>query len=527
MLKGLRALRPWALLRSAKHYGATRPLHTLARRWPRLYLVVAALLAGLGYLYLALFPALSVLLLLDLPDTLTTATGPAEWAMAGAELGVAALAGLIIYHLARIRLSPPGSHLVQADDAPALFQVIEELRVSYRSPAIHRVCLTSRLGIETVRTPHGGFPLKYTNTLLIGLPVMQSLSPAQFKIALAGKIAQLSFTHNWLTGRIHYLRQVWTQYCAVSMAGRTPGHLALRAFFSWYAPLFSFVSIPTVRMDECEADNYCLDLFNDQDVLETIFAMEIHKRFLEERFWPAIHNMQQGEKFSYTPYAGMEKAFCQGMRDADAQRWLSDAYAEHPYTKRTLPPLRERMDAMGHSKYWVPPANRKNAARHFFTGTSLSDAMERMDREWLKKPVAPQKIHHESSQLEQDRQRLKLLHQKARHTPLNSRETLEYAILAAKCLERRGARALHKMLLAKNSRDAKLNFVVGRFLLSCKDPDGLRALKTAMELDKRCAEPGSRLIAQFQAEMKRTNEARNRDAMAIPNRSEKKLATGL
>lgn len=528
MLKGLRVLRPWTLLRSAKHYGAMRPLHNLARRWLRPYLVTVALLAGLGYLYFAFFPALSILLLLSIPDTLIAAIGPVGWAMAGAELGVAALAGLITYQLARVRLPPPGGYLIRAGDAPALFQDIEELRASYRSPAIHRICLTSRFVIETVRTPNGGFPLKYTNTLLIGLPVMQSLSPAQFKIALAGKIAQLSLKHNRLTGRIHYLRQVWAQYRAVSTVGRILGHLALRAFFSWYAPLFSFISLPAVRMDECEADTYCLDLFNDQDVLETIFAMEIYKRFLEERFWPAIHNMlhRQGDRSSCAPYSKMEKAFRQGIRNADAQRWLSSAYAEHPYTKKTLPSLRERMEAMGHSRHWVPRANSKNAARHFLADASLNVLVAQMDREWLKKPVTPPKIQHRSDHLEQDRQRLKLLHQKARHTPLNDRETLEYAMLAAKCLDRRSASALHKMLLAKNSRDAKLNFVVGRFLLSRKDPDGLRALKTAMELDMRCAAPVNRLIMQFQAEMKRTHEAGNRNANAASNRPEK-LATGL
>lgn len=528
MWKGLGALRQWALPRSDKRYGVTRPLHDLARRWPRPYLVAVALLAGLGYLYLALFPALSILLLLDFPDTLTTATGPAEWGLAGAELGFSALAGLITYHLACIRLSLPGSRLIQAGEAPALFQIIEELRESYRSPAIHRVCLTSRFAIETVRTPSGGFPLKYTNTLLIGLPVMQSLSPTQFKIILAGKIAQLSLTHNRLTGRIYYLRQVWIQYRAASMAKRTSGHLALRAFFSWYAPLFSFISLPAVRMDECEADTYCLNLFNDQDVLETIFAMEIHKRFLEERFWPAIHNIQrQGGKFSCAPYAIMEKAFCQGIRNTDAQRWLSDAYAEQPYTNKTSPSLQERMEAMGHSRYWAPQANKKNAARHFFTDASLSTLTAQMDREWLQKSAAPQQIRHAGSQLAQDKQRLSLLHQKMRRVPLNDREVLDYAMLAAKCLDRHSARALHKTLLAKNSRDAKLNFVVGRFLLSCNDPDGLHALKTAMELDKRCTDPARRLIAQFQAETKRANETRDHEARPVVNRSEKKLATGL
>lgn len=500
MLKGFRVLRPWALLNSAKRYGAAHPLHSLARRWPYPYLAFVALLAGLGYLFFAFFPALSALLLLGFPDALSSATSPVEWLMAGTELGLAALAGLITYHLARIRLSPPGSHLIQAGDAPSLFQVIEELRASYRSPAIHRVCLTNRFGIEMVCTPNGGFPLQYTNTLLIGLPILLSLSPPQFKIALAGKIAQLSLTHNWLTGRLHYLRQVWVQYRMASMAARTPGHLILRAFFFWYTPLFSFVSIPAVRMDECEADNYCLDLFNDQDILEMIFAMEIHKRFLEERFWPAIHKMQrQGDRSSHTPYAKMERVFCQGIRDADAQCWLSDAYTEHPYTKRTSPPLQERMEAMGHSRYWAPPASQENAARQFLTATSLSAAMARMDREWTTRSFAPQQTHQGSGQLEQDKRQLKLLHQKARHTPLNNREMLEYAMLAAKCLDQRSASLLHKTLLAKNSHDAKLNFVVGRFLLSCKDPDGLRALQTAMNLDKRCAEPASRLIAQFQA----------------------------
>jgi len=472
--------------------GKTR-LQGFAHHWPRLYLALVVCVACLGFVYLAAFPALTVLLLLDLPGLLTTAGSPAEWALAAGEALAAAAAVLVSYQLARIRFPLPGRHPVEAAEAPALFQLIEELRRVYGSPAIHRVCLKSDFVLELVRTPTSGFPLRYTNTLLIGLPVLLSLSPQQFKTALARKIGQLSLTQNPLTGRIYHLRQVWKQYRKIALADSAAAYWVLDAFFSWYSPLFSYLSFYAARRDELEGDSYSLDICSDVDVLESMFAMETWKRFVQERFWPAVYS---SDKCPRAPFADMETAIRRGMRKSDAERWLSAACAEHPGDTDTLPPLRERMEAIGHAQYWLPAASGQSAASAYL-GPSAPRFVESLNREWLRKSLPFWKQSPKNADPDRTDQRLSVLREHIRRASLSDREALEYALIAERQLDPQSAAALHKELLAINRNNPQLNFVVGRFLLARWDPAGVTALRTAMELDKSCVLPARRVIEDF------------------------------
>ena len=151
-------------------------------------------------------------------------------------LAIAGLAGWTSIAISRLRPElPPGKPLLP-NDFPTLINRIYELRTTYNSPDIEHIRLTTRFDIDLDRTPASGFPLRFTNTLLIGLPVMSCMSPLHLKLLLARQIGHLALSRKQSNHRIIHLRHVWQQYarlytlgtgawrqccCACSSAGST------------------------------------------------------------------------------------------------------------------------------------------------------------------------------------------------------------------------------------------------------------------------------------------------------------------
>jgi len=191
-------------------------MDSLAYSAPALYYLLISILAAIGFSYLALFPIITLLALTFIGYTAWQSPvfewGSAEWIYSMSLLAIAGLAGWTSIAISRLRPElPPGKPLLSGD-FPTLLNRINELRTTYNSPDIEHIQLTTRFDIELVRTPASGFPLRFTNTLLIGLPVMSCMSPLHLKLLLARHIGHLALSRKQSNHRIIYLRHVWQQY---------------------------------------------------------------------------------------------------------------------------------------------------------------------------------------------------------------------------------------------------------------------------------------------------------------------------
>jgi hypothetical protein len=494
-LKGIRSVWSRVVARDPEQPRADW-LAALAQRSPRLYLALVIFLAALGYAYLAFFPLAALFLVLDLWAAMGAASAKSLVAIA-TEAALAALAGLITYQLLRTRLDLPGHNPVQPGEAPSIFRLVEELSGAYRGPTIQRICLTDCFEVEAVRTPRSAFPLLHKHTLLIGIPLLLSLSPRHVEVMLARALGRLSGRQSRLTSHLHGLQNTWYQLGAEHEVQPELGRLVLRGFFSWFAPLYAKAVVHVSHMDELEADGYALERYGDRDVLEALFAAAIVQWYLRKRFWPEIYAMSRDYREPpVMPYAEMDRAVREKLTREDAQRALNAAVEEQTDTKGAQLSLRARMEALGCDRAWLPPLGEAGAARDLL-GAALAHPMEQINRKWLVE-VLPgwTKRYHESRE---DKERFRALHEKLRSGPLVIQDALTYARLAETYLDRDKAVAAHKSLLRMNTHDAKLNFVVGRFLIARKDPAGAAALMDAMVQDEQYAVPARRLLAKFRA----------------------------
>lgn len=321
----------------------------LAEISPRGYLLAATALAVAGYAWLLMFPWL-VLAGVSGAYQAVIAQPTIAWSRLLLWTVVAAGAALVTFRMARFSPALPAGLELDRKKAPALFVLVNELSQEYRGPWIDRVIISGEFELDIVKTPYSALPLWSTNTLVIGLPLLQSLSPAQFRCALARRLGQSSKRINRMVNWLNQLRRIWPLY-TLDAATAGPGFQAVSWFFRLFAPLYARVSLPAARLDELAADSYAMQICSDEEVLDTITTETVCRLFVEEKYWPTYRKLTaRMREVLPKPHAGMATVLRNGLQGGKCEEWLMKAVNREPRPDDAVPSLRQRVDNIGHHK---------------------------------------------------------------------------------------------------------------------------------------------------------------------------------
>jgi hypothetical protein len=326
-------------------------VESLAAAYPRGYLLAATGCALAGYAWLLLFPWLVLAGVSGSYDALTGQPAVA-WNDLLSWSAVAAGSALVTYRMARFRPALPAGIVLDRKKAAALFELVDELRRHYRRPWIDRLVITGAFELELVKTPRWALPVWSINTLVIGLPLMQSLSAAQFRCALARRLGQFSKRHNLLGNWLYQLRRVWPQYAIATEAETAgPGYQPVGWFFSVFAPFYDLVSLPAARLDELAGDSYAMEVCSDEEVLVAITVETVCRLYLEETYWPTYRKITALVRDAMPkPHSGMAPVLRTGLRGDRGQEWLMKAMGREPCRDDPMPSLAKRVENIGHKK---------------------------------------------------------------------------------------------------------------------------------------------------------------------------------
>ena len=451
---------------------------------PPLYDGFMHMLVISGYGFLLLFPVLAVFSLAFL-GFIIWQNSPLNWQLqdgllAAALLLTSVLAALQSFFIIKIRAEQPAGRPLNRKDFPVLRARIDELCTTYNSPALHHVKLTTRFGIEIVRTPVNGFPSRFTNTLLIGLPVMSCMSPLHLKLLLAREIGHLALTRRSYQRRIPYLVSIWQQYASLYAEDWNPRTILLRLFFTPFAALFTNTAYPAIRKEAFIKDDCMLDITTAGNAAEVIAVYAIKRRFLDEEFWPVLNNKAFVEaKPPYMPYSSMDKLISVALNQARAQVYYEAEIGQVAQLDSELPNLRERLLAAGYEDFVMPERKTENAANHFL-GEAFNDIQKQLDNVWYLKNKTTWALRYKRGI--EEKKRLKILRDQAAQALLSNKEAREYLLLIEKYVAADKAQPLFMEILKTNSLDAYVCYEVGRLLLEADDQNGVDALHMAMDL---------------------------------------------
>lgn len=412
-------------------------------------------------------------------------------------------------------LQPPEGQEITRAEAPVLFAVLDELQGWARSAPFHRVLLIAECNAAVVQVPRLGVLGWPRNYLLLGLPLMESLSPEELRAVLAHEFAHLSASHGSTGQWLYRLRRSWERIFEKMSGPQLKGELSLRRvsgwFVAWFWPYFNAHAFVLSRANEYEADHVGGVLTTPGDMASALVRNQLVNRLLGEQFWPDLWLRANSEP---VPPDGVFLQLAEKVRsrpaDADAARWLAQSFAAVTTNADTHPSLTDRLRSLhllpanGASPSWpTPPA--RSAAEAFF-GPGLPAARQAVEAFWKKTAAKNwRERHHKAASLND---RLSLLEQSVSGKRTDVDGLWDKAAMLVDLEGDEKAEPWLREILNHKPDHAGANYYLGRRLLSLDDPQGEAHLERAMRASQNLVAPGSGLLHSYYRRTGQTNRLR-------------------
>lgn len=464
------------------------------------------LLACVGYLYIFFIVTLLVGTV-GLTGYLVTHSGSLAVLVAkvGLKFGLPLLALLAITARALwVRLEPPDGIRVTPKDCPELFALLTRIRRQLKAPRTQVVLLNPEFNAGIVQIPRLGLLGWQKNYLLLGLPLMQALSPEQFTAVLGHEYGHLSGAHGKLGGWIYRIRMTWFQLMHALDQQDHWGRFVFRNFFDWYAPFFSAYSFVLARSNEYEADRCATELTGVPATAQALVNTDLGGAFLSDEFWPQTY--RQADTLPEPP-AGVYQAMSNALREPPAgnqNKWLAMALNVKTGLDDTHPSLSDRLAALGaHPE--LPPSTTTNAAEHFL-GEALARFQQIFDDAWRRdiKTTWEERYQYVQS----SREKLEDFKTRYDDGTLNAEQSWEYGQLLHDLEGGNSALPVYRKVFELDPTHSPARFLTGQLMLHNGDEGGIALIEETMERSLDFIMPGSQIVFEFLCEHGREQEAR-------------------
>jgi Zn-dependent protease with chaperone function len=457
------------------------------RKKPNYQMRVAAVAAvGYGYIgiiCLSLFSSLwMVRWLIEVTQHQTIAIDPRQlWT----------LFGLMAIATFWVQPAPLSDLEIYPADFPELFSLIDELSDRLKAPKIHHIVINYDHNAAIYQTPHLGWQEWHRNYLVLGLPLLQSLSPEQFKATLAHELGHLANNDSSFTSYIYRVRRMWEQLTVDNNL------FIFQWFFRWYEPLIKAYSFVSVRDREYAADELAKRMTSSEIAASDLIQTYIYQHYLQEVFG---RELDQQARLAETPpidvVTQMLAALRQPLDPQTTQIWLGLLLGQATDTDDTHPCLSDRLAAVGCSspKSWTYQPLRHTAAEHFF-GDRLSDLAAELDLRWYESRKTAWLRQHQQAQYQ--REYLDTLNLQATQAPLTLSEATIQADLTTELDGELVALQLWQEILARSPNHPQANYQVGKALIDRGHFSGCVYLEQAIALDSDLVIPSCEQLHRF------------------------------
>ena len=508
-----------------------------SRAAPAFYKVKVALLAllGVGVLLLVLsFASLGILLLAGVAAL-------AVFSGAKAVLLLVKLGKFLILLAAPLwmllkssvsalltRFPVPVGREIARPDAPRLFAALDEMCDRMKGPPFHHVLITDDMNAAVVQRPLlglFGFPRNY---LLLGLPLLESLSPGEALAVVAHEYGHLSGAHARFGAFIYRLRHTWSAIQGIASQWEGIGGRLLRRVIGSYAPFFNAYTFVLARANEYEADAASAELVSPATAASALKRVNVagaqYQKFLEEVF--------VGVRDSPAPPPDVAERWSQNAvvmpPEAFATRWLAESLNRARSAFDTHPVLRARLEALPGQAACVeslPAPLAEPSAATAWLGSEAGRLRAALQAEWRER--VGERWRHRHEELLSQRKRLAEL--RALGAPSIDETVERLRLQVALEPDRDHLPEIVAFNAAVPDRATTL-FLEGDLRLRKDDDSGVGLLARAMDLDADAIKPlceraYSYLVRRGQTERAQPFQERWRERHAWERRREAEFKT--
>ncbi len=408
-----------------------------------------------------------------------------------------------------IKISPPEGIELDRSQVPELFQEIDKISCDLKSIRIEKVLIDDETNAQASQIPRFGLIGPAKNYLIIGLPLLLSLSPDEFRSVLAHEFGHFSGQHGKFGSWVYRINETWDNL-RFNLGSRKLAHAIFGVFFDWFQPRFSAATFVLRRENEHEADSVACQIAGKRAAATALVRIRIVGPLIDQKFWVPYYARVKSEPTP--PEEGLNDlvSFSSGGISPDFSRPLIEkALARKTDYSDTHPCLRERLAEMGYRSddeieslilEVSRPLSETAAVR--FTSRQLDALLKRVNRNLITRISGKWKRNH---QYYQDLTvELNELDRRLDTMPLSQKESLRRAVLISELRSDTESIPHLKSHLQKFPDDVECMFLYGQSLLDSEDPEGVGYLRKAMKLDPRYSVRAIDAIGTF--ESKRQNE---------------------
>jgi Zn-dependent protease with chaperone function len=475
-------------------------LEIYAKRNPNIYKIKVGLLAILGYGYI--FAILAILIGISACLIwLIIKSGH----ISGGIIKLIVLAVIPIFIIINslwevlwLRFPTPQGLELKRQEVPNLFKVVEELADQLKCPQFYRILVNSELNASVQQLPINLLGQK-RNYLIIGLPLLQSLSAQQFCAVLAHELGHISGNHSIFAGWIYRMRYTWgCIYDRLEQLKANSTNFIFNQFFNWYIPFFNAYSFVLARANEYEADRCAVQLIGDRHIAAALVNIEVKANFLDSYFWQQINQLADEQPDPPNNIFTLLGSTIKNSLELEQEKlYLKQALGNETNYSDTHPCLSDRLTALGINSEeafsLLQPV--ELSAAEYYLDQSLIELTTQLNQDW--QTIVTFKWRERYSYVQQSLQELQALNNKAKIQVLTIEEAWSMAQLTVEFIGIEVATPLLHNVLKKQVDHVPANYLLGRILIAQENSLGIKYLEKAMEKDPETIIPGCQYIYKF------------------------------
>jgi hypothetical protein len=476
---------------------------------PRIYALQVALVAALGYGFIALTIALILVAAFFCLDSLIFQDRIYRSAVLGLLAGCATL--VAIARALFVRIEPPSGRAITREEAPELFGVIDDVlqrtaakgKGKTRIVRLASVTLDAELNASISQIPRWGVFGGYSNHLQLGVPLLAILSVAELKTVIAHEIGHLGGDHGKFAAWIYRQRRTWQALHRKLAEPQSIFERLLAGFYRRYAPYFNAYTFVLARNHEYQADQVAAWATDARIFGRALIKVDLATRFLTEVFWERFYaQVEKVPQPPYLPFSMLPRALTVAQKEWLRSDWLQSALRRFAAESDTHPGLGERLTALDVGPELPTHAPDKTSLALF--GALAPALLKWCDEEWQEaNGVAWRKRHDEIKEA-----RWKIA--QYTNTPaeeLKPTDIWEKSLLLLDVGQQQAAIEELRALVILDPQFAKAHFLLGRLLLEAGDETGLQNLTLAAQRDEELLAPAGQLGFGYLMDRGRKGEA--------------------
>lgn len=486
----------------AAYEARVRRLEALAQDRPGAYRAGVIGMALLGYAALFVLLAISVGVVLGFVALLFTGK---LWILLkfGFKLLVPmGLLGWVVLRALFVRIPPPEGIPLTREALPELFALIDRARESQGVPEPHRVLLIPDMNAAVAEVPLFGIVPLFRSYLLLGISLLEALTPEELEAVLAHEFGHLSGAHGRLTGWIYRVRRAWSMIAEAIEQGEAGGGALVAGFFNWYVPRFGAWSFVMARSNEYEADRAAAAQTSPRTAADALIRVSLASE-AEGRYWQGVSRLPlEHQEVPPDLFAGEAVAVSAAVANPDAQRWLRYAMGRVTDVDDTHPALTDRLAALGEEVRMPPPMEVSAAS---LLGAQHEPLREAIQREWAE--VRAEAWAQEAQRRAAMQARLQEVEAELAQGKLNAERLLERATLTEALRGEEAAGPAWRALLAIEPGSAVACYNVACLELGEDDEAGLGLMERAVAAEPQALLPAASIVIPWLRSQGRHAEA--------------------